>query len=344
MISSRGLLVHLLLLGVACAVAFSVWTKEDAPRKAKKAQVQVWAGRVKDLKSIQFEAEDRSVHLSARKDSVGAYFEGKVEKTVRMRPPPRPRVDAGPDAAVPPPPKAPPPKKETVRFVGVEQATKLAESLAPLMALRALGLVEAARDEEFGFDKPAGTLKVTLGSTTHSLVIGGTTPGGGDRYVRLESGEAYAIEGSVAQNLMFAESRLVERDLFGFENDEIAKVVIKATDRSRELVRVADKKGAWADSESPKTQDETAGNWMNKLTKLRIMSYEPPEIAAPEAFVNVEFFAKGGRRLGKLSLHKSATPDGKSRFTAQTAHTRWHAEVLSSAAEQIHQDLPSVLK
>ncbi len=344
MISNRGLLMHLVLLGVASALAFSVWTKEDAPKAAKKAEVQVWAGRVQDLKSIAFESEDRSVQLTAHKDANGAYFEGRVEKTIRVAPPPPPRTDAGADAAVAPPPKAPEPKKETVRFVGVEQANKLAESLAPMMALRALGPVEPARDAEFGFDKPAGTVRVTLGATTHTLVIGGTTPGGGDRYARLDGGGAFAIEGSVAQNLMFAESRLVERDLFGFEQDEVAKVVIKAPERSRELVRAADKKDGWADAASPSVLDETAGNWMSKITKLRIMSYEPPETASPESFASVEFFAKGGRSLGQLSLFRVPTPDGKARFTAQSAHTRWRAEVLSSAAEQIHQDLPSVLK
>lgn len=342
--SARALAPHLVLVAVAGAAAFSVWTKEDAPLAAKKAQVQVWAGRPGDIKSILFESEDRKVELAAHKDSVGAYYEGSVEKTTRVPPPPPPRVDGGADASPPPPPKTPEPKRETVRFVGVEQAGKLAESVAPLMALRALGNVDKSRDEEFGFDKPAGTLRVQLGSTTHVLLIGGTTPGGGDRYARLESGEAYAIEGSIAQNLMFAESRLVERDLFGFEADELERVLVKGQDRTRELVRVADKKDGWADAASPTTLDETAGNWMSKLLKLRIMSYDAPDAPSTDAIVSVEFFAKGMRSLGTLQLFKAPTLEKKSRFVAQTQHTRWKAEVLTSAAEQVEQDLASVIK
>lgn len=354
MIAYRGLTAHLVTLAVAITVALVVWTQKDAPRVAKGAEVEVWGGRPSDITSIEFSADDRQVKLVANKDAAGIWFEGTVEKTTRPpAPPPKPApadagsADGGADAAsvVPPPPPVAEPKQETIRFVGVKQAQKLAESVAPLLALRALGKVEGTRDEEFGFDKSEGTLKVSFGATTRTLVLGGTTPGGGDRYARLESGEAYAVPGSLAQNLLFAESRLVERDLFEFEAEDAVKVRVALGDKARELVRLEEKKEGWADAATPTVQDETAGNWMSKLARLRILNYDDKaQASSPPAVVNVTYFAKGGRRLGELGLFKASGPDGKARFLARTSHTRWYAEVLSSAGEQIEQDLSSVLK
>lgn len=345
MISYKGLASHLVLLGVAGTLAALVWTKEDAPRAAKEAAVEVWGGSPASFAELSFESADRKVSLEARKDSHGAWFVGKVDKTVKPPTPHPPVGDAGADAA---PPPAPLPKTETVRFVGVGQAQKLVESLAPLMALRALGTIEPARAEEFGFDKPEGTLRVKIGGTQHVLELGGTTPGGGDRYARLgEGGAVFAIPGSVAQNLMFAESRLIERELHGFEDDEVQRLVVEKGDQRREFVRVDDKKEAWASADSPASQDETATNWVTKLGRLRISEYveNPSPAPGPSSLVvSVRYQGKGGRDLGQLELHKLAAPGQKPTFLAKSEHTRWFAEVLSSTAEQVEQDLPSVLK
>ena len=53
---------------------------------------------------------------------------------------------------------------------------------------------------------------------------------------------------------------------------------------------------------------------------------------------------KGGRKLGFLELYKAAGEGGKPKFLVKTEHTRWYAEVIASAAEQVEQDLGSVVK
>jgi hypothetical protein len=216
----------------------------------------------------------------------------------------RPPGDAGADAQVSQ--KPPEKKRETSTFVSVEQAHKLAESLAPLYAFRSVGKIEDSRAEEFGLHKPEGTLRVKLDGKERSLVIGGTTPGGADRYARLDTGEVYAIPGSIAQNVMFAESRLVERELHGFEPEEATRARIVKGEQSRELVRIEDKKDGWATASSPGVLDETAGNWMTKLGRLRVMSYveNPRKPVAPEDLVvRVEYFDKGSE-VGFLELVK----------------------------------------
>ncbi len=245
--------------------------------------------------------------------------------------------------------------RETSTFVSVEQAHKLAESLAPLYAFRSVGKIEDSRAEEFGLHKPEGTLRVKLDGKERSLVIGGTTPGGADRYAKLDNGEVYAIPGSIAQNVMFAESRLVERELHGFEPEEATRARIVKGEQSRELVRIEDKKDGWATASSPGVLDETAGNWMTKLGRLRVMSYveNPRKPVAPEDLVvRVEYFDKGSEigflELVKLPPKMPAAPSEagkpKAEYLVRTENTRWYAEVLASTAEQVEQDLASVLK
>ena len=57
------------------------------------------------------------------------------------------------------------------------------------------------------------------------------------------------------------------------------KIKVAKIDRggkTRELVRVEEKKDGWADSATPKVLDETAGNWMSKVDRLRAK----PRVAA----------------------------------------------------------------
>jgi hypothetical protein len=318
----KNIFLHLGVLGVAGALAAHVWTKDEKPSTERGEQVEVWGGKPDAIKGISFESNERKVRIEPRKDKRGRWYVGHVERSIELRPPPVPGGDAG---AVSTPPAPADKKQEKSTFVSVEQGGKLAESLAPLYAYRAVGKIDDSRAEEFGLHKPEGTLRLEIDGKSHALTIGGTTPGGADRYARLESGEVYAIPGSIAQNLMFAESRLVVAE---------------------------GKKDGWALPESPGVLDETAGNWMTKLGRLRVMQFleNPPESLAPtELVVRVEYFDKtneiGFVELGRLPP-KEPAPDGKAKpqYVVKSEHTRWYAEVLASSAEQVEQDLASVLK
>jgi hypothetical protein len=348
-ISWRALSGHLVVLGLASALSLVVWTRKDPAATTKKGNVEVWGGAAERVEKITFEAENRSLRLERRKDSHGLWYVGQVDKTTEVRKP-SPHGDAGADAAASSGADAGAPaekRQEITAFVSVEQGKKLAESLSPLMALRRLGKVEDARAEEFGLHKPDGTLKVTVDGRERTLVFGGTTPGGGDRYVKDDAGEVFAISGSVAQSVLFAESRLIERNLHGYEPVELESAKVERGTLSRELVRLSDKKDGWADAASPTTLDETAGNWMAKLDKLRVVTFQEspgPGFGPDSLVVKVELRGKGGRKLGFLELYKGPGDKGKPKFLVRTEHTRWHAEVIASAAEQVEQDLGSVVK
>jgi len=333
----KAQLVHLALLGVAGIAALGVWTKDDRAEVAlKPSEVEVWSGGPDSVTLLSFESATRKVRIEPKKDDLGRYYIGTVDKDEPALAHPGAAADAG----------APPPTKhETVRFIGVKAADELVKTLAPLRALRAVGKIEGTRAEEFGLDKPDGTLKVTIGGKEQSLVIGSATPGGSERYAKAPNGDVFAIAGDVVQNFTFAESRLTERDLQSFKPDEVTLVKIAKNGKSRELTRVPDKVEGWADSATPTKLDETAGNWMSKLNRLHVQEWvEKPAVpVGPENEVmSVAYFA-GKKPLGTLELYKVPGEKGND-YLAKTAYGRWFARVVTSGAEQVDQDSASVVK
>jgi hypothetical protein len=353
----RGVALHGALLGVATALALYVWTRDEKPKTATAEQIEVWGGRIDDLTSVSYEADKLRVQLEPRKDSFGRWYTVTLEKTVDAPPAPPAGADGGPPGPVSLPPMgdggpaagdagAKGPKRESQRFIAAKEGEKLVETLAPLMGLRALGKVDPARAEEFGFDKPAGTLRVAFGSRQHTLVIGGTTPGGGDRYAKDGTDNAFAISGDVARNLEFAESRLIERELHGFKPEEVKRVKIIKGGASKELARVEDKQDGWADIATPDKLNETAGNWMSKVGRLRVQQYvETVSVPVlPEyQIVRIEYF-DAKKNLGFLDLIEIPESKGNAGYLVATEYTRWHAQVMKSSAEQVEQDLAAVLK
>jgi hypothetical protein len=348
----RGVALHGALLGVASTLALYVWTRDEKPKTTSEDQVEVWSGRMDDLTSVAYETDKLRVQLEPRKDSFGRWYAVTLEKTVDAPPP----SAAGPDGGAPPASISLPPsgdggaakqtKKESQRFIAAKEGEKLAETLAPLMGLRALGKVDPARAEEFGFDKPQGTLRVAFGSRQHTLVIGGTTPGGGDRYAKDGTDHAFAISGDVARNLEFAESRLLERELHGFKPDEVKRVKIIKGGASRELVRVEGKEDGWADVATPDKLNETAGNWMAKVSRLRVQQYvETVSVpVVPEyQIARIEYF-DAKKNIGFLELIEIPENKGNAGYLVMTEYTRWYGQVPKPSGEQVEQDLPAVLQ
>jgi hypothetical protein len=125
----------------------------------------------------------------------------------------------------------------------------------------------------------------------------------------------------------------------------VTRLRITKGGKSRELVAVAEKKGAFADPATPTKSDDTVGNWLTKVGRLRVMEYveKPAAQPAPEsAVVRIEYFGKK-EALGFLEVYKVPGEKG-SDFLIRSEQTRWLVKVLASAGEQVEQDLPSVLK
>ena len=334
----KGLWPHFAALVVAAVLALSMWSRDEKAIKAEESQkVEIWGGSPAALERIRFESPTRTVTLEARKDAVGRFFVTEVDKEEAKSPHGQP--DGGVAASEPP-------KRTTTRFIGVKDANELADKVAPFMAIRQIGPLGAGRAEEFGFDKPEGTLKVKLGGAEQTLVIGTATPGGQERYAKLErTGVVYAVPGDVVQSMLGAESRLLERDLHGFQDAEVSKVRITRAGKSREVVPMPQKKGAWADAATPATLDETIGNWLTKVSRLHVMEYveNPPSPLKPEnALVRLDYLA-GSKGLGFLELYK-LPGEKRNDYYVRTENSRWFVKVLAAAGEQVDLDAASVVK
>jgi hypothetical protein len=330
----RGALFHLGLLGVAVVTAVGVWTRDKQPRALAAGDVTVWSGRQADVESVGYESKTKTVSLSARKDAVGRYFVGTVDKSA---PPPPPAGDAG----APPPPAA----RTTTTFVSVAAGDKLADALAPFKALRALGKIEGDRAAEFGLSEPEASVTIKVAGSEKRLFLGAPTPGSGDRYVKdAASGEVYAVKGEPFRTLESADSTMIERDLHEWKDVDVQSATLTAGSKSRAIVRGGPEgKRFWADAASPDTNDETLGNWMSKLDRLRPVDFVPEAPATRETVLRIEYV--GSKSLGHVELIRTPAGDnGKPTYLIQTERTRLYAKVPLPVAEQLEQDLGSAVK
>ena len=317
--------MHLAVFVVAAVVGLTVWTKDKKP-KANLGDVVVWQGRSADVERVVYVDKKRKVELVAKSDKAGRYFEGKLERLAA--------VPGAPDGDV-----------KTIAFVSVGSAEKLAEGLGQLRAFRALGRVPDTRLEEFGLHEEAGTLEVTVAGKVRKLTLGGSTSGGGDRYVKLaDTGEAFAIEGDLVRDLENAEVRLVERDLHEWKENEVSSAKLVAGARSRDVVRggAVEGKRFWADAGSPEQQDETIGNTMAKLDKLRPTEFAAEAPPGAEVVLRVDY-AQGSKPLGYLELSR-VPGEGKPSYYVTTERLRRWGKIPSQLGEQVEQDVGTLLR
>ncbi len=351
--------VHVVLLGVATASAVAVWTKDEKAAVVDESQFEVWRGAPDKVEKIVLESPKRVVTAEARKDKFGRYFVVALDKEITPpSQPPKRLPDGGLEKVEP---SKEPAKREKKSFIAVKAANELAQSLAPLMGLRSVGKIEDSRAEEFGFHEAQGTVKVWIAGKEHSMTLGGATPGGADRYVKDGAGHVFVVAGTIARDLETAETRLVERNLHEFADEDITRVKLTVKDVVRELVRGGTGKPKhWANPGSADQQDETAGNFMSKIDRLRVTDYiegSEGDKAGDDLVVRVEYFGETGP-LGFLEVvtvpggaAAAPTPDdeggsstGKDDYIARTEYTRWFAKVTASVGEQIAQDVGSVVK
>jgi hypothetical protein len=321
--------VHIVLLAVAASAAILVWTRDRNPAVSM-GDITVWNVRAADVERVAFEGKGKKLTLDARKDSLGRFFVGTAETT------------AAPDGL------DSPAQTKNATFVSVGPATQVVESLAPLKAVRDIGKIGDDRSVEFGLKEPEGSLVVVIGGTERKLELGSPTPGGGSRYVRDATSHAvYALKTDVVRDLEAGESALGERELHAFKDPDIRSArLIAANGKKREVVRTGpDSKRIWADPATPDTADETVGNWIAMLDRLRPTDWlaSSPPRAGIAPVVRVEYQVKGTE--GAFVEIAKVTGNGpKPEFLVRTERTRLWAKTFGPVGEQIEQDLGTVLR
>jgi hypothetical protein len=337
MIGKRSIFIHAGLMVASAAFALGMWTRDKQPKAFAQADVTVWPGKPADVERIVFDGKKKHLELTSKKDDLGRYFIGTFEKE---KPAPRPAADAGaPDTP-------PAPEKTVTGIVSIGPAEKLLEFLAPLRALRTVGQVAADREAEFGLAEPEGTLTVKIKDAERKLLLGGPTPGGADRYARdLASGEVYVVKSDIFRTVDTPDSTLVERDLHEWKDADVVTAKVIAGGKSRTALHGGiEGKRFWADESAKETPDETLGNWMSKVDRLRPTDFPAAAPEPRETVVRIEYAGSRGA-LGYLEVVRGpAGEGGKPQYFIVTERTRLPGKVTASAGEQVEQDVGSLVK
>jgi fructose-specific component phosphotransferase system IIB-like protein len=350
----KRLALHIVLLVAAAGWAF---VESDPAKNENKpllpGEAQLWKGKASQVSFVSYTAKRKVITLEQKKDAEGAYFLGKVapaaEDTATADKPDEKKDEA--DTKKPPGhPKATvkPKPVEPATFVSVRNGKKIIDKLASLRAKRSVGEVAADREAEFGLDKPAGILKVTVAGKTHELVVGRATPGSGNRYMRLvATNRVYVIDASFIRDLGAGAIRLRESTMHAWKTTDIAEVTIHNADKQRAIVRAGTEgRRFWADAADLERNDETAGNWLSKLGRLRPNGYLESLPEGASQVLRVEY--RGEKKvLGFVELYKKpadpADAKAKDSYFAKSEQTRLFVVVSASVAEQVAEDVGSVV-
>jgi hypothetical protein len=258
---------------------------------------------------------------------------------VSARPPP-PRQPV-PDGGIVPEPQPGTPERE---LRGSKAAVDLLERFTPLLATRDLGVLPEPKPKELGLDTATKKLTVVTraGSQVFSVSTGTTANA---PYLRRQSdGRVFILGGMLIADLdgtlegPSPGGRLVERQLHGFKLEPNDEVVIRAKERSRELVAIPSETPfnvKLAPKGQPATPDVFAKNWHDKLLRLPAQELlgkgEAPAGGVPRVELRLDYH-RGTKPLGFLEAGHS----GRDVYV-RTEHTAGWVKVPATADEVLQE-------
>ncbi len=334
--------------GLLVALLGGAWVRWTAgPPVELDGKVVLVDGDAEDLERIVFTVTDKeTATLTRKEDAFGTYWWVEHTKTDEKKSAPPPPVPGGPDV----PSEAPPePVVEKVTSTQVFKAgtagDDLAKSMSPLLALRKLDGVDAAKAGTIGLDAPTEFLEITRKGRTARIALGGEVYGTRDRYARDEGdGTLYLVDDETLRPLKFARTRLPDRDLWPFAQSEISGLAIVGPGGARVdlLQKNADDaaKAAWARTSAPDTTDEQVNTWVGQALKLK--STTTPEVL-PTALEDRFSLVLTGPR-GKVITVKVQQEGADGEFFASSEHTRTPVKLLKSAVGPLADDVATLVE
>lgn len=302
----RQIVILSALLVAALGASYVTWTQPPEEKTLETTDIAVYTGGPDDVTKITWKSKKSTIAISRLHDARGDYvwIDGTETKEILVKPvvdpnapkdltdpnapkdPAAPETPAAPDApkdpAAPAAEPAKPAEPETttevkaVQFRGGAPADTLWTDWAPLLAMRELKLPADADPATFGLAEPAATITVERKGGTVEIQVGGETYGTKDRFVRVGE-KVYLVADSKLRPLEFAATRLVERRLHPFEENQMDKVTIATPDgKSATFVHENkdDKaKAFWSREGAPGAEDSAGDTWLGKVFRLRASLY-----------------------------------------------------------------------
>lgn len=304
-------LVVLLLVG-----AYLSWTRKDDTLTAEKVNINTLAAeRVTEL---VWSTRTQTVAVSRKKsgDAEYVWFDVKSGKT-------------------------------TKGWKGNKGAAALFEQFAPFVALRSLGTVlDSAQLTETKLERPDSKLIVRTSGEDKVYEVGGRTFGSRDWYLRAVGGkEVFVVASKVLQDLDFAESKYMQRDLSTLDKKDVSAVVIKAGPKEQKFLqqnKLSPTDAFWTRASAPDTKDESVANYLRKVEGLKALSYAEPSVVEGATRVLDLTSFEDETPKETLTLYRGGEP-GKERYYVVAPVTVVPVEVAKSVAEQLEQDLAGIL-
>jgi hypothetical protein len=250
-----------------------------------------------ELQKVVFEDEfnHNRVELTPAKDDSGDYI------SVLLTRPESDKNKPGPAAPV--------------LLRGNDAAKTLHERFAPLRALRALGVLDAAKLKDLHLDDVKKHLIVTSRSGTRTFDMANPATGSNDVYLRDKAdGRVFIIMRPILVDFSNAATTLIERRLHAFRVEEADRLTITAGAAQKELriTRTADGKGVeLAPLATPDKPDTQSRAWHERVFALGVAEVygkdEKFKDGEPVGRLRLEYSSRG-RALGWLELADIPTP------------------------------------
>jgi len=357
-ISALAILLTLSMVG-----SYMVWTDDSPDVKTTGDEVMVFSANPTDLSKLAWKSEKVDIVLERKSDAKGEYTwvtttERKEKKPAKPAPKPHDHEegeegeDKPEDAEGEEPTEGEEEAPEveeapaeiettTLSFRGNKQAEEMWDSFAPLMALRQLE-PEDATEEFFGFAEPDGTVEVTKKGDLISILVGGETFGGRDKYVR--TGEKiFLLDDQSIRPLQFGKTRLLERNLQPLGEPETVSVTITTPDGAKTFVqqnRDDRAQAKWTTQDDVETE-HPVGTWLGKVYKMRAKTYvEEADVEGPLELA-FTYELKGETESWPVQI----LTDGKepAAYYAKPTYLRGVVELTRSLASDAVDDLEQIM-
>jgi hypothetical protein len=219
-------------------------------------------------------------------------------------------------------------------LLGNETAEKLLDSFSPFTAARTLGTPDAAKMRELGLE--GGPRHLEVWTSSKHLVFAVSTPvGTGASYLRTEDGRVFVLGGSLIQDLTAAASRLVDRRVHAFRQDEADHIVVHLGSQSRALVqrRVGGVTKVMSEGHA-EVPDVYAQAWLDRLGKMAPSDVlgrgEVPTEGEPHIELRVDF-QRNAQTLGFVELARA-----QNAWFARSEHSVGWMRVVGRAEGLMH--------
>ena len=308
----KSLVGHATLAVVASALAYVAWT---APKPDKDDTVIMVPGAADKLTNILWHEDGWDVSVAREGEGVNV----TAAKTGAA-------IVATPEASK--------------SFPGSKEAEDLFGKLAPLKAARALGKLDPEHIKAMGLETPKSSLTLKFGATDKKVEVGDAAYGTGDFYGRTAEGDIFLIPAATLSTVRRGGASLMDRGLIAVKEEKVEHLTITGTTGGRELVqRFAEDrtKAFYADPAEPEAKLETAGNWLNRLFRLRVVDMVS-DAPTGTPVVEVELFGAKGS-LGTLKIWSA----GDKTALAQSSRFKSMVSVSKAEVDALVKDLDSVV-